>query len=50
MIHEHMLLHSPFVWVICFMKWKKLNKETSILLQLEVGAELSFDLNNAGFI
>lgn len=43
-----MLLPSPFVWVICFMKWKKLNKETSILLQLEVGAELSFDLNNAG--
>ena len=50
MIHEHMLLPSPFVWVICYMKWKKLNKETSILLQLEVGAELSFDLKNAGFI
>lgn len=36
MIQGHMHLHSPFAWVTCCMKWKKLNKETSIILQLEV--------------
>lgn len=35
-IQGHMHLHSPFAWVTCCMKWKKLNKETSIILQLEV--------------